>query len=87
MILFQHVYIEFFLLNTELQKRQDDMMVAEDVRVGPSGVLECNRVWSDTSIKTKIFYSGEFFIVQMDDEEIADFHTPDHEHIHDEDEE
>lgn len=73
-----------FLLNNDLQKMQDDVMVAEDVRVGASGVLECNRIWTDTTIKTKIFYSGPFYCVQMDDEEIEDFRTPDHSHGHDE---
>jgi len=76
-----------FLMDTELQKRQDDMLVAEDVRVSPSGVLECNRLWSDTNIRTKIFYNGPFYCVQMDEEEIADFHEPTCEHGgHDEDE-
>lgn len=76
-----------FLLNTDVQKRQDDVLIAEDVRVGPSGVLECNRVWADTPIKTKVLYNGEFYVVEMDEEEIEDFHTPDHIHEHDEDDE
>lgn len=71
-----------FLLNNDLQKMQDDVMVAEDVRVGGSGVLECNRVWQDTQIKTKVFYSGPFYVVQMDESEIEDFHTPQCDHGH-----
>lgn len=65
-----------FLLNADVQKRQDDVFVAENVRIGPSGVLECDRIWSDTTIKTKIFYSGEFHVIEMDESEIADFHAP-----------
>lgn len=76
-----------FLMDTELQKRQDDIMVAENVKIGPSGVLNCDRVWSDTTIKTQVFYNGPFYVVQMDEEEIADFHSPDHFHEADEDDE
>lgn len=74
-----------FLLNNDLQKMQDDVMVAEDVRVGPSGALECNRIWSDTNIRTKVFYNGPYYVVQMDEEEISDFHEPDHFHNHNDD--
>jgi hypothetical protein len=75
-----------FLLNTDVQKRQDDFLVAENIRIGPSGVLECDRVWSDTNIKTKIFYNGEFHITEMDAEEIADFKDTDCLHGEDDDE-
>lgn len=65
-----------FLLNNDVQKRGDDVMVVENVIVGPSGVLECNRIWADTQIKTKIFYNGEFQVVEMDEHEIEEFHAP-----------
>ena len=78
-----------FLLHEELQKRQDDVMIAEDVRVGPSGAVEFNRVWSDADIKTKVFYNGPYFVIEMDEEEIEEFKTPDcdHNHLEDEDDE
>jgi hypothetical protein len=70
-----------FLLNSDVQKMQNDVLVAENVRIGQSGVLECDRVWADVPIKTKVFYSGEFYIIELDEQEIAEFYEHvDHEH-------
>jgi hypothetical protein len=75
------------LLNEDVQKNDESRFVAENIRIGPSGVLECDRVFNDCETKLKVFYNGQFNIVEMDREEVEHFGDEDCGHHHDEDDE
>jgi len=77
------------LLNVDIQKENQDKFVAENVKIGPSGVLECDRVFADSKITLKMFYNGQFHIVEMDREDVENFENPEDcgHHHEDEDEE
>lgn len=73
------------LLNDDVQKEDEARFVAENIRIGPSGVLECDRVFQDSEIKLKIFYNGQFNIVEMDRDEVKSFEDPHCDHDHGQD--
>jgi hypothetical protein len=54
-------------LHPDLQKEQDDRVLAKDLRVGPSGILEFTRIWpEDSTQENKGMYRGEFLVEQID---------------------
>jgi len=59
--------------------------VAENVKIGPSGVLECDRVFPDSPAKYKTFFNGQFHIVEMDPDDVEKFEEGDCGHDHSED--
>ena len=76
------------LFNVELQREHMDMFSAENIRISPSGVLECDRVFNDTTETLKIFYHGDFHICEFDKEDVEEFEHPHEcEHDHGDDEE
>ena len=78
------------LLNVDIQKEGQDKFVAENVKIGPSGVLECDMVFADSKTTLKTFFSGQFHIVEMAREDVEHFENPEdcgHHHGDDEDDE
>lgn len=54
-------------LHPDLQKEQDDRVLAKDLRVGPSGILEFTRIWpEDETQENKGMYRGEFLAEEID---------------------
>ena len=60
-------------LNVDLQKEQDDRVLAKDLRVGPSGILEFTRIWPDSEAENKGMYRGEFLAEEIDREEFEEW--------------
>jgi hypothetical protein len=68
-------------LNADLQKEQDDRVLAKDLRVGPSGVLEFTRIWPDApESENKGMYHGEFLAEEIDKEEFEEWQAEAAEH-------
>jgi hypothetical protein len=68
-------------LHADLQKEQDDRVLAKDLRVGPSGVLEFTRIWPDApDVENKGMYHGEFLAEEIDREEYEEWQREAEEH-------
>lgn len=76
---------ELRLLNVDLQKDQEDRMLVTDVRVGTSGALEANQIYTDSESMNKIFYHGDYFIREMPLEEFEELKEHEQHHHHEED--
>jgi hypothetical protein len=75
---------EIRLLQTDLQKDQEERWLGEDVRVSPSGVLEFNQIYTDSDDKRKVFFKGEFLVTEMPLSEYQEIRNmSDHECDHD----
>jgi len=75
------------LLNDDLQKQNNDMFTAENVKISAAGILECDRIWQDVEFTTKIFYSGPFIVQELSPEEAEHWYDPDEcDHDHEDDE-
>lgn len=72
-------------LNVDLQKEQDDRVLAKDLRVGPSGILEFTRIWPDTDVENKGMYHGEFLAEEIDRDQFEEWQAEAKGHQHDED--
>lgn len=80
---------EVRLLNPDIQKDQEDRLLAKDIRIGPSGALEFTRIFPDSEDTYKGFYMGEYYVTEMDKEifeEMQKDHEEHHHHHEDEDE-
>jgi hypothetical protein len=75
------------LLNDDLQKQNNDFFTAKNVKIGPTGVLEADRIWQDVEFTTKIFYSGPFLIQELSAEEAEHWYDDECEHNHEDEEE
>ena len=81
---------EVRLLQTDLQKDQEERWLGEDVRVSPSGVLEFNQIFTDSDDKRKVFFHGQFLVTEMplsEYLELREMNGHDCGHNHDEDDE
>lgn len=67
-------------LNTDLQKEQFDNLLVKDVRIGPSGTIECTRIFNDSDSEYKVFYNGEYLIEEIDQEQLEEMKRADEEH-------
>jgi hypothetical protein len=67
-------------LNADLQKEQDDRVLAKDLRVGPSGILEFTRIWPDSESENKGMYSGEFLAEEIDRDQFDEWKEEAEEH-------
>ena len=68
------------LLNDDLQKQNNDMFTAENVKISAAGILECDRIWQDVEFTTKIFYSGPFIAQELSAEEAEHWYDEGGEH-------
>jgi hypothetical protein len=68
-------------LNADLHKEQDDRVLAKDLRVGPSGILEFTRIWPDApEAENKGMYSGEWLAEEIDREDFEEWQREAKEH-------
>jgi hypothetical protein len=67
------------MLNDNLLKQDESQFTVKNVRISPAGVLEADRIYSNVSLTTKVFYNGEFYLSELSESDLEDFYEHNHE--------